>query len=107
MYATGVTTSAEHARILARIQPCDFLQLDMAAVGDHAARLLFISRQLGHTAVHLTVADYLAPHPSPSPEAQFVRDLFTMNPEQMAERWCGSTENAIALTRAIQSNIRA
>jgi hypothetical protein len=98
MYAVGVTIAPE---LLAHIEPCDLLHLDMTALGNEVARLMLISRQLGHASVEHTVTDYLAPHPAPTPEAQFARELFTSDPERMAEHWCGSDRNAIALTRAM------
>ena len=96
-----MTISPEHAKLLARIQPCDFLRLDITALGEQVARLPLISRQLGHSSVQLTVTDYLAPHPASSLEVEYARALFTSTPEQITQRWYGSDQNALALTRVL------
>jgi hypothetical protein len=100
-----MTITPEHAALIARIQPCDLLRLDMTALGDHVARLPVISRQLGHASVLNTVKDYLAPHPAPTLEGEFVRDLFTKDPETMARRWYGSDANAGAFWSVFTADV--
>jgi hypothetical protein len=52
--------------------------LDMEAVGNALVTVAITSRSLGHSSVHVTARDYLAPHQIPrSPERQFVLDLLT------------------------------
>jgi hypothetical protein len=75
-----------------------FLELDLSRLGDALVRLALTSRQLGHTAAALTAQHYY--HPA-SPEEKFLHDVFSLNPEEIAERWFGGTANAVRFTRAL------
>jgi hypothetical protein len=84
---------------LDRIQSCPLLRLDLQAVGDQLARAVITARQLGHDTTARTIQDYWAP--GGSPEHEFIRDVFTLSPDEIAERWMDGESNAVQITRAI------
>lgn len=77
-----------------------FINLDLTRLGDALVRLALTARQLGHARTAHTVQDYW--HPCGSLEMEFVRDVFSLNPDDIAERWFGGEANAVRLTNALR-----
>lgn len=71
------------------------IDLDLEKVGRCLVNALTTSAMLGHASVEGTLRDYIKPH-EVSPEARFVRDVFTRHTDDAAAAWFGDSVTASA-----------
>ena len=69
------------------------LGLNLEKVGRCLVNALTTSATLGHASVQGTLRDYIKPH-EVSPEARFVRDVFTRGTDDAAAEWFGDSVTA-------------
>jgi hypothetical protein len=77
--------------------------LDLEAVGRILVRLPAISRRVGHDGPRATLG-YVA---DTTPEGNFVRDIFTLTAQEMAEKWYGGEAGAQRYGRELAEAVSA
>jgi hypothetical protein len=79
--------------------------LDFEQIGRALVMLVPTSASLRHASVISTLRDYI--HPKPGSEGDFVRDLFLLPLDDVADKWYGGRLNASRISAVVMDGIIA
>lgn len=72
------------------------LKLNPEVLGSILLKVAPTSIHAGHKRIKSTLQDYVIPSDE-HPEQEFIRDLFTLSNDEIAEKWYGGKKEALSL----------